>query len=67
MPSAVPLGAFERRAIGDPHRHDLHDGVVRKPQLQRDLREQLMAEELDRAFKRYVSELRNSAHVEVRL
>jgi peptidyl-prolyl cis-trans isomerase SurA len=35
--------------------------------LRRDLREQLMAEELERAFKRYVSELRNQSHVEVRL
>jgi parvulin-like peptidyl-prolyl isomerase len=32
-----------------------------------ELREQLMAEEMERAFKRYVSELRNQAHVEVRL
>lgn len=36
-------------------------------QVERDLREQLLAEEMERAFKRYVSELRSSAHVEVRL
>lgn len=31
-----------------------------------DVREQLMNEELERAFKRYVSELRSNAHVDVR-
>jgi parvulin-like peptidyl-prolyl isomerase len=31
-----------------------------------DIREQLMAEELERAFKRYVSELRSNSHVEIR-
>jgi parvulin-like peptidyl-prolyl isomerase len=36
-------------------------------EVRRELREQLMAEELERAFKRYVSELRNRAHVETRL
>lgn len=36
-------------------------------QLQQDIREQLMAEEMERAFKRYIGELRGEAHVEVRL
>jgi parvulin-like peptidyl-prolyl isomerase len=36
-------------------------------ELKKDMRETLMAEELERAFKRYVSELRNLAHVETRL
>ncbi|MEW5852613.1 MAG: peptidylprolyl isomerase [Myxococcota bacterium] len=38
-----------------------------KDQIRDDLREQLINEELERAFKRYISELRKDAHVEVRL
>ncbi|MBI5493667.1 MAG: SurA N-terminal domain-containing protein [Deltaproteobacteria bacterium] len=37
-----------------------------RDEVEREMREQLMGEELERAFKRYVSELRNQAHVEVR-
>lgn len=36
-------------------------------QVKAELKEELMAEELERAFKRYISELRQQAHVEMRL
>jgi len=61
-PVRTPLGwhvirVLERRTLDN-----------RNPeQVEKDLRDQLMAEELERAFKRYISELRNNAHVEVRI
>jgi peptidyl-prolyl cis-trans isomerase SurA len=36
-------------------------------QVKRDLREALVAEEMERAYKRYISELRAESHVEVRM
>jgi parvulin-like peptidyl-prolyl isomerase len=61
-PVRTPVGWHVLKVVERKSLDDRSEDELRK-----DMREQLMAEELERAFKRYVSELRNLAHVETRM